>query len=719
MSKTLHYRTCNLCEAMCGLEVTVEANRVTTIRGDHKDPLSRGHICPKALALKDLQEDPDRLRTPLRRTKSGWEPMAWDDALDYAAEQTIRLQNQHGNDAMAVYLGNPNVHNFGSLLFAPPLLRSLRTHNRFSATSVDQLPHHVTARALFGHQLLIPIPDIDRTDFLLIFGANPVVSAGSLMTAPDVKRRLQDLRKRGGRLVVFDPRRTQTAALADEHFACLPGTDALILLALVHTIFSEGLVTLGRMARLVDGTETIAQVVEPFSPEQIAGRVGIEADRIRALARNFAAANAAVCYGRLGVSTQVHGTLCHWLIAVLNTLTGNLDRVGGAMFTTPAVDVLGQTSRGGSGRYTSRVRKLPEFGGELPVVALAEEILTPGPGSIRGLLTIAGNPVLSTPNGRQLNKALRKLDWMVSIDLYRNETTSHADLILPPTPPLEREHYDLIFHLLAIRNTTRFSQPTLPRTPGARHEWEILHGLHQRILAHTSKTQPGQRAKLALMGHLGPRRLLDFGLRRGPYGSGAQGGPRLSLARLLKSPNGIDLGPLRPSLPARLKTRNQRIDLAPEAFVAGVAKLREQLRQTSESASPNDLLLIGRRHVRSNNSWLHNSVRLVKGKPRCTLMLHPEDAASRHLATGDMAQVRSRTGCVELPCEVSPAIRRGVVSIPHGWGHTSTKIALRVAEDHAGVSVNDITDEQEIDPLCGNAVLNGVPVHVSACDPNT
>ncbi|MGB1015803.1 MAG: molybdopterin oxidoreductase family protein, partial [Nannocystaceae bacterium] len=618
-------------------------------------------------------------------------------------------------DAMAVYLGNPNVHNFGSLLFGPPLLRSLRTHNRFSATSVDQLPHHVTARALFGHQLLIPIPDIDRTEFLLVFGANPVVSAGSLMSAPDVKRRLQDLRKRGGKLVVFDPRRTQTAALADEHFACLPGTDALILLALVHTIFSEGLVKLGRVARFVDGTQTLADVVQAFSPEQVAGHVGIEADRLRSLARDFASADAAVCYGRLGVSTQVHGTLCHWLIAVLNTLTGNLDRVGGAMFTTPAVDVLAQTSRGGSGRYTSRVRKLPEFAGELPVAALAEEILTPGPGAVRGLLTIAGNPVLSTPNGRQLNTALEKLDWMVSIDLYRNETTSHADLILPPTPPLEREHYDLVFHLLAIRNTARFSPPTLPRTPGARHEWEILHGLHQRIVAHTSKMRPGQRAKVALMGRMGPRRLLDFGLRRGPYGSGALGGPRLSLARLRNAPHGMDLGPLRPSLPARLKTRNGRIDLAPSAFVEGVAKLREQLQPPAASSeSPDyDLLLIGRRHVRSNNSWLHNSVRLVKGKPRCTLLIHPEDAAARHLKNGDVARVRSRVGTVELPCEVTPTIRAGVISIPHGWGHTSGKIALRVAEDHAGVSVNDLTDEQNIDPLSGNAVLNGVPVAVS------
>ncbi len=693
MPESLHFRTCNLCEAMCGLEVRVADGRVTTIRGDAQDPLSRGHICPKALGLKDIQEDPDRLRTPLRRTKSGWEPLAWDAALDLAAEKIVRLQQKYGRDAMAVYVGNPAVHNHGAMLFGPPLLRTLRTKNRYSATSVDQLPHHVTARALFGHQLLLPIPDIDRTDFLLIFGANPVVSAGSLMTAPDVTRRLKAISARG-EIWVVDPRRTRTAELADRHLACLPGTDVLLLLALVHTIFSEGLCQLGRVGAFVDGVEQIAELVRGFSPEQVAPITGIPADLLRTLARRFARAPRAVCYGRLGVSTQVHGTLCHWLIAVLNTITGNLDRPGGAMFTTPAVDILAYTSRGGQERYATRVRGLPEYGGELPVAALAEEVLTPGEGQVRGLLTLAGNPVLSTPNGRQLDRALEQLEWMVSIDLYRNATTRHADLILPPTPPLEREHYDLIFHALAIRNTARFSPATLPTSEGARHDWEILHGLHRRIVAHTSRS-PSRRAQVAVMGRLGPRRLIDLGLRRGPH--------QLSLHKLGRHPHGLDLGPLIPQLPARLKTRDGRIDLAPEKFIAHAQNLRDW-------RPPAGLVLIGRRHVRSNNSWLHNSTRLVKGKPRCTAMIHPDDAAAHDLSDGQPVQVRSRVGAIELTCELTTDIRQGVVSIPHGWGHTHSGTALRVASKHAGVSANDLTDDLLVDPICGTTALNGVPV---------
>ncbi len=694
---TTHFRTCNLCEAMCGLELTVEDNRVTSIRGDKDDPFSRGHICPKALALKDIQEDPDRLRVPLRRTKSGWEPLAWDDALDLAAAKILQIQKSHGRDAMAAYLGNPNVHNYGSLLYGPPLLRALRTKNRYSATSVDQLPHHVVARLLFGHQLLLPIPDIDRTDYLLMFGANPVVSNGSLMSAPDVKRRLQAISARGGTVVVVDPRRTKTAELADQHLAIVPGTDVFALLAIAHTIFSEGLVNLGRLAHVIDGVAAIAKLARQFPPERVAETVGLKANTLREVARAFASAKSAVCYGRMGVSVQRHGTLCQWLTVVLTTLTGNLDRAGGAMFTTPAVDVLAQTSRGGVGRYHSRVRGLPEFGGELPVATLAEEILTPGEGQVRGLLTVAGNPVLSTPNGQQLDRALQSLAWMVSIDMYRNETTRHADLILPPTPPLERDHYDLVFHVLAIRNTAKFSPATLPQTEGSLHEWEILSGLHRRLVAHAPARR---RLEAGVTGRLGPRRLLDLGLRVGPAGMGLQ--------KLRRHPHGIDLGPLIPQLPARLFTRSGRIDLAPEKFLAAANNL--------ECETAPSLLLIGRRHLRSNNSWLHNSSRLVKGKPRCTVQLHPTDAAHAGVTDGALTRVRSRVGEVVLPCEVSTEIRPGVVSIPHGWGHTPAGIALRVAQMHAGVSVNDLTDDQQIDPVSGNAVLNGVEVTVSAVE---
>jgi anaerobic selenocysteine-containing dehydrogenase len=480
-----HYRTCHLCEAMCGIAITVEDGRIQSILGDADDPFSRGHICPKAVALQDVHDDPGRLRHPVRRTANGWQRLSWEEAFDEAARRIHAVQRQHGRDAVALYLGNPNVHNHGSLLFGGLLTRALRTRNRFSATSVDQLPHHVAAHAMYGHQLLLPIPDIDRTRFLLVLGANPVVSNGSLMTAPGVARRLKDIRARGGRVVVVDPRRTETAAIADEHLFIRPGTDVLLLLALLRTLFAENRVAPGRLGAFTDGIEVLARSVAPFTPERVAPATGVPAERTRALAREFAASAPAVCYGRVGVSTQAFGGLCQWLIQALNIVTGNLDQPGGAMFTTPAFDLVDLTARrrqhGHFATRRSRVRQLPSFGGEFPVSALAEEILTPGAGQVRGLVTSAGNPVLSTPNGRQLDRALAGLDAMVAIDFYVNETTRHAHLILPPTFALEHDHYDVVFHVLAIRNTAKYSPPLFAPAAGARHDWQIMLELSTRL----------------------------------------------------------------------------------------------------------------------------------------------------------------------------------------------------------------------------------------------
>ena len=704
-----HYRACNLCEAICGLEIKVEGGVITSIRGDAEDPLSRGHICPKAVALQDIHQDPDRLKHPLRRTADGWQRLQWDEAFDLAAERILAIQAAHGRDAVGAYLGNPNVHNYGSILYGPPLLRALKSRNRFSATSIDQLPHHFCSYFMFGHQFLLPVPDIDRTDFFLVLGGNPAVSNGSLMTAPDVKKRIKAIRARGGQVVVIDPRFTETAKLASRHHFIRPGTDAYLLAALLHTIFDEGLEAPERLASLVNSLDTVRAIVADFPPERVAAAVGVEAGEIRRLARELAAATTAVCYGRLGVSVQEFGTLCQWLVNLLNIVTGNLDRPGGAMFTRPALDVVERKWGGGSfGRWHSRVRGLPEFGGELPVSALAEEMSTPGEGQIRGLLTAAGNPVLSTPDGRRLEKALARLDFMVSIDFYLNETTRHADLILPPTSALEHDHYDVVFHLLAIRNTARYCEPIFAPEDDTRHDWQIFHELTRRLAGDAplaAKVENGVAAEL------GPARMLDLGLRSGPYGNGFEpfaGG--LDLKQLRAAPHGIDLGPLEPCMPQRLKTADRKIELAPERIVGDVGRLRERLDAASARTS---MVLIGRRHVRSNNSWMHNSPRLMRGKDRCTLLMHPDDAERLGLAAAQRVTVTSRVGSITAPLEMTETIMPGVVSLPHGWGHDREGIRLATAQNHPGVSLNDITDPSRIDTLSCNASVNGLPVEIS------
>jgi anaerobic selenocysteine-containing dehydrogenase len=706
----LHHRTCSLCEAMCGLTVEVESKHVLSIRGDKDDPFSRGYLCPKATALQDIHEDPDRLRAPVRRTSSGWQRVSWKEALDEAAEGLLRVQKSGGQDAVAVYLGNPTVHNLGTLLLGVPFVKALGTHNRYSATSVDQLPHHFAALLMFGHQLLLPIPDVDRTSFFLVLGANPAVSNGSLMSAPGMPLRLKALKARGGRLVVVDPRRTETAQLADSHLFIRPGTDALLLLALLHTLFKERRIHLGRLTPFVEGLDVVERLVQEFSPAVAEGPTGVPANAILNLARDFADAPSAVAYGRVGLSTQEFGGLAQWLLNVLNIVTGNLDRAGGAMFTLPAFDVISTgASRGHFARRRSRVRQLPEFGGEYPVAALAEEILTPGPGRISGLVTVAGNPVLSTPNGAQLDRALASLDFMVSVDFYVNETTRHAHLILPPPSPLEHDHYDVVFHLLAVRNTAKYSPGLFAPERGALQDWEIFNGLTARLARRRPLGWLRARGRALALRLATPRRLLDLGLRTGPYGR--RSARRLSLRALEAAPHGVDLGPLEPCLPARLFTTEKRIRLAPKELLADVERLRA--RWLGPVEAPNGgLRLVGRRQLRSNNSWMHNSLRLVKGPPRCTLLMHPEDAAARGLTHGDAVVVESRVGGISVPLEVSEEMMPGTVSIPHGWGHGRTGIQAAVASAHPGASVNDLTDEMAVDALTGGAAFSGVPVHV-------
>jgi anaerobic selenocysteine-containing dehydrogenase len=723
MTDSVHYRNCNLCEAICGIEISVAGEQRLNIRGDKDDPFSRGYICPKAVALQDLHYDQDRLKHPVRRTASGWERITWDEAFDEVTRNLKRIREQHGRNAIATYLGNPTVHNYGALLFAPPFLRSLRTRNKFSATSVDQLAHHLAAFLMFGHQLLLPVPDVDRTKFFLILGANPAASNGSMMTAPGMARRLQEIRQRGGKVILIDPRHNETARFVDQHLFIRPGTDILLLLALLHVVFDEKLTRMDHLASFTKGVETIANLVTEFAPERVASITGIKSNEIRALAREFAAAESAVCYGRIGLSTQEFGGVCQWLINVLNIVTGNLDRPGGAMFPLPAFDPVSAPEsiapRGSFARWRSRVRKLPEFSGELPVAALAEEILTDGEGQVKALVTLAGNPVLSTPNGRELDRALESLEFMVSIDCYVNETTRHAHIILPPTTPLERGHYDIAFHLLAVRNTAKFSPPLFHRSSEARHDWEILLELESRM-KHDG-IAGGVKRKF-MKQFVTPERILDVGLRFGPYGARLNPFSKgLTLRKVRKAVHGIDLGPLRPCLPGRLRTADKQIDLAPEVLVNDVERVKTRLLEEVATASNGHLLLIGRRHLRSNNSWMHNSERLVKGnpaKPQCTVLMHPTDAANRDLLNGQKVVVRSRVGSIVLPVELSEEIMPGVVSIPHGWGHDRPGNQQTVAQQHAGASINDLTDQQTIDGLCGTAAFNGTPVTIAAYLPH-
>ena len=627
-----------------------------------------------------------------------------------------RINAKYGRNAIGTYLGNPTVHNYGALLFAPGFIRSLHTRNRFSATSVDQLAHHLAAYLMFGHQLLLPVPDLDRTKLFLILGANPAVSNGSMMTAPGMSRRLQEIRRRGGKVILIDPRFNETARLADRHLFIRPGTDVLLLLALLHVVFDEGLTRLGPLAAFTNGVDVIGNLVTEFPPDKVASITGIESNQIRHLAREFASAESAVCYGRIGVSIQEFGGVCQWLINVLNTVTGNLDSPGGAMFTRPAFDPVtapeSLAPRGSFARWHSRVRKLPEFSGEFPVVTLAEEILTEGPGQVKALVTYAGNPVLSTPNGRQLDRALGGLEFMASIDFYINETTRHAHIILPPSSSLERAHYDLVFHLLAVRNTAKFSPALFQPDGETRDDWEILFELQTRM-EHDSLF--GRVKRNLIKRFFGPERILDLGLRFGPYGAKLNPFSKgLTLRKLKQAPHGIDLGPLSSCLPGRLRTSDKRIELAPEVLVKDIERVKAKLFDNASRHSNGDLLLIGRRQLRSNNSWMHNSQRLVKGKPQCTILMHPTDAAQRHLSQGQNVSVRSRVGGVVVPIEVSEEMMPGVVSIPHGWGHDRLGIQLEVAQQHAGESINDVTDNLTIDALCGTAAFNGTWVEVEA-----
>jgi len=733
------YRICTLCEATCGIAVTAEGDQIVDIRGDEDDPFSQGYICPKAYGLKGLREDPDRIRTPLRKRPDGsWEALPWDEAYAYVARRLVEVRERHGANAIATYLGNPSAHSLHAMVYLPVLNRALGTKQRFSASTVDQFPKMLTAALMFGGELTIPVPDLDRTEYLLVLGGNPVASNGSLMTAPDVRGRLKGIIARGGKVVVVDPRRTETARLASEHHFIRPGTDAYFLLAMVHVMVAEDLVDFGRAEGHVRGFEDVREAVAPFAPEAVSPRCGIGADTIRRLTREFCTVEKAACYGRIGTTCQQFGTLASWAVDVVNVCAGKLDRAGGAMFARPAA---GADGDGGGApkqpkvhRWRSRTRELPEIFGEFPVATFAEEIETAGDGQIRAVVTVAGNPVVSTPNARRLDRALASLEFMVSIDFYINETTRHADVILPPTEPLEHDTYDLALYHLAVRDVAKYSQPVFAKPAGAQHDWEILATLSAYLMGMegmaagavddfvtqqlVAKVVPAVASRWdgltveevveKLGAEPGPHRTLDLMLRLGPYGDGFGRKPGgLNLALLRETPHGVDLGALKEQLPGILRTADGKIDLAPALVLDDLARLRAELERPAA-----EMVLIGRRHLRSNNSWCHNIEALVKGPERCTLLVSREDARRLGLADGGRAQVASRVGSVVAPVEVTDDMMPGVVSLPHGWGHDADGVQLHVARAHAGVNSNVLTDETILDVPSGNGVLNGIPVTV-------
>ncbi|MFD5480288.1 molybdopterin oxidoreductase family protein [Streptomyces hawaiiensis] len=737
MSRTA-LRICPLCEATCGLTLTVEGTRVTHARGDRDDVFSQGFICPKGASFGAVDSDPDRLRTPLVRRDGELREATWEEAFDAVAAGIRPVVERHGPNSVGVVLGNPNVHTMAGALYPPVLLAGLGTRSVFTASTVDQMPKHVSSGLLFGDANAIPVPDLDRTDHLLLIGANPLESNGSLCTAPDFPGKLKALKARGGTLVVIDPRRTRTAKLADRHVAVRPGTDALLLAAMTQVLFEEGLT---EPAPHVQGVEELADAIREFTPEAVAEACDVEAGVIRALARDLAAAPTAAVYGRIGSCTVPHGTLASWLVDVLNILTGNLDRPGGALFPQAATDKTPRPAGPGRGfalgRWHSRVSRHPEAKGELPLSALAEEIdtATEEGEPIHALIAVAANPVLSAPDGDRLDKALDSLDFMVSVDPYLNETSRHADVVLPPPPPSQSPHHDFAFNTLAVRNQVRYTRPAVPLEPGRMAETEILARLilastgmqgadpatvDQMVIDQTlgkavrephSPVDGRDPRELAarLTGDTGPERRLDMMLRLGPYGDGFGVRPDgLGLEKLLAHPHGIDLGPLEPRLPQPLKTRSGRVELLPGPIADDLPRLRAALAER-----PEGLVLVGRRHLRSNNSWMHNVPALTGGSNRCTLHIHPEDAERLGVEDGAAVRVKGAGGEVTAPAEVTDTIRRGVVSLPHGWGHNRPGTRLSHASTDPGVNVNQLLDGRLLDPLSGNAVLNGVPVEVA------
>ena len=689
---------------MCGLVITTQNEQIQTIVGDEKDPLSHGHICPKALAYKDLHEDSDRLKFPVKKTNSGWEQISWENALDEIADKLVNIQKIYGNNAVGVYQGNPSVHNYGTLLYGPTFFSSLRTRNKFSASTVDQIPHQFAAYQMLGHQLLVPIPDIDRTQYMIILGGNPLVSNGSLMTAPDIRNRLKAIQSRDGKFVVIDPRRTETAKLADEHCFIQPGTDVYFLIGIIQEIIKNGWIKQGHLDSVTKNLDEFLTSIPDIELETISSITGISSANIQRIAKEFSQAESAVCYGRMGACTQKFGGTVHWLINMVNIITGNFDAPGGAMFTSPAFDTLANSqTKGHYNKGQSRVRNLPEFAGEYPAVTMADEMLVKGEGQIRAMVTSAGNPILSVPGGEKLDRAFSGLEFMVSIDFYINETTRHADIILPPAFNLNGPHFDVVFNIFAVRDVVKYSNPVFPKEPGTKYDWEIFMGLEKRVAQKNGRKY--SKVNHFLSKKFGPEWLLDLGIRIGEYGSlkSLFKWNGLTLSKVKKQVHGVDLGPLKPRFPKRLFTSDKKIDLAPSIFIDDLKRVISNMAHSNANGS---LTLIGRRQLRSNNSWMHNCPSLMSGRDRFLILMNPLDAQKKSIADGQKVRVKTSNAQIELEAKLSTEMMPGVISIPHGWGHEGKDTQQKIALENKGGNLNALGDDLAIDPVSGNADLH-------------
>jgi anaerobic selenocysteine-containing dehydrogenase len=737
METRIHYKVCPFCEAGCGLELTLSGEKVVQVRGDKAHVLSRGFCCPKGIALKEFHEDPDRLRMPVIRERGGFRTVDWDTAFRKVEEGLGRVRAAHGKNSVALYLGNPNTHTMAGALFMALLIRALQTRNIYTASSVDQIPKQTACGFLYGSPVAIPVPDIDRTKLFVIFGGNPLVSGGSLMTAPDMRRRIRELQERGGTCIVIDPMRTRTAEVSDIHLPILPGTDVYLLLGLIRHLFEKNAIRTEAFGERLRNLEALKKAVSPFTLERAARVCAMKPEAVQDLADRIAFTRPSALYGRMGTSVTAHGTLASWAIEVLNLLTGNLDAPGGTGFPLAAHMQAKAASRKGfvTGRWHSRVSGAPEVMGELPASVLAEEMETPGEGQIRMLITVAGNPVIALPESGRVDAAISELDFHVAVDYYINDTSRHADVILPPTSPLSQGHYDFVFHGFSVRNTAVYSAPVFPVPEGEKAKWEILarlallaegkggdtspelvegrilEGLADKVVAALGE-KSGVTAGMLIQGLTpppGPERILDFLLKIGPYGDAFGMKPQgLSFEKLAALPHGLDLGPLKSRLKDVLATPDGCMDLLPEILAEDIRRLDRAEERMHRADRP--FLLIGRRQLRTNNSWMHNLPSLLKGS-RCTLMVHPEDARNLNLKEGGMAEVSSDAGSLEVPVTLSERIIPGLVSLPHGWGHQYPGARLSVAETHPGVNTNRLTP-RAMDPVSGNAVLNGIPVSI-------
>lgn len=716
MSTETIARQCTLCEAHCGILVTVEDAQVTRIEGNPADVLSKGYICPKATAMAGLHHDPDRLRTPMKRVGTEFVPIGWDEAFAEVGRRLRAVRKEHGPHAVAMYLGNPAAHS-SSVVYGVLLRIALLTRNFYTASSMDQFPQEFAAWQMYGSNVLMPVADIDRTDRLVILGANPAVSNGSVTTMPGAKQRIRAVRDRGGAVVVIDPRRTETARLADEHVAVAPGGDLYLLSAMLHVLVTEKLCDEHAVRQLCSGWDELRALVAEATPEAMAGPAGVDAETIRRLAREHAAARSAVLYARVGVCQQVTGTLTHWLVNTINAVTGNLDRPGGQMYSTPPIDApaFARFLGAGHGAWTDRSGTYKSFRGELPVAALAEEILTEGPQQIRAMVTYAGNPVLSTAQGGRLTEALESLDFHVAVDMYITETTRHADIVLPPVSQLEREDLNILFPVFSVRNNIRFDARVFEPPVDGLEDWQILARLVTEILPLPVRAVTG-RVVNALFGVASPLRLTGLALAAGPYGVLRRGRNGVTVAKLRRTPGGVDFGPLRPRLRSIIATGDRKVHLAPEEFVCAARDLIAEARagrSLTEAPEGFDLKLIGRRHLRSNNSWLHNLPSMVKGRDRCTALMHPDDARARGLADGESVEVSSETGSIVVALEVSDEIRPGAVAVPHGWGHREAGVGWSVAASLPGANANLLPDPALVDPFSGTSAVNSTWVRVS------